>query len=145
MRRALSVIALLWVGYASASSRASDLAFDTAQLAGSWVESVSVWPVCRDDPVRFRFEFAPDGKSLKVRLSRTHQTQIGSRDVVEASIVEATPFSLTISYVGETRKRADGTPQQWQLIVVAPGVYRWRETSWAAHVVNSTVGIRCGD
>lgn len=119
------------------------LNFVLDQLAGSWAESSSSKSVCTDDEVRYRFEFAPDGKKLTVRLNRIHSTEIGDRDEIAASIIESSEHSLTIAYDGESRLHPDGTPLQWQLVVVAPGVYRWRETTWPAEGVNVVVGVRC--
>lgn len=47
-------------------------------------------------------------------------------------------------YDNETRLNANGKLVEWQLIIVAPGVYlRWRETDWPEGKVNGVVGIRC--
>lgn len=132
------------VGCATVPPKPPGLNFSPDQLAGSWAESGNSQDVCTDNEVRYRFEFAPDGKRLTIRLSRLHPTEIGDREEVGASIVESTDRSLTISYEAESRLRTDGTPLQWQLVVVAPGVYRWRETSWPIHNVNVMVGVKCG-
>jgi hypothetical protein len=39
--------------------------------------------------------------------------------------------------------RSDGALIQWQLAMVAPGAYRWRDLSWSDRDVNVVVGIRC--
>jgi hypothetical protein len=99
--------------------------------------------VCTDSEVRYRFDFSPDGKRVAVRLNKVHRTEIGDQENIAASILESTDRSITIAYDGESRLRSDGKPVEWQLVVVAPGVYRWRETSWPAQVVNVVVGVRC--
>lgn len=80
---------------------------------------------------------------MTVKLNRIHPTEIGDKDEVAATIIESTETTLTIAYDGETRRRDDGGLVQWQLAVVAPGAYRWRETSWSPQGVNVVVGIKC--
>jgi hypothetical protein len=58
-------------------------------------------------------------------------------------VVAETERSLTLRYDNETRQDAHGKLVEWQLIIVAPGVYRWRQTDWPEGKVNGVVGIRC--
>jgi len=119
------------------------LKFTVSQLAGSWAESTNTRPICTNNEVRYRFEFAPDGRRVTVKLNRIHPTEIGDKDEIAATIIESTETTLTIAYDNETRRREDGSLVQWQLAVVSPGVYRWRETSWQPQAVNVVVGIKC--
>jgi hypothetical protein len=119
------------------------LKFAVAQLSGSWAESINTGPVCTNNEVRYRFEFAPDGRRVLVRLNRIHPTEIGDKDEIAATIIESTETTLTIAYGSETRRKEDGSLVQWQLAVVAPGTYRWRETSWPQQAVNVVVGVKC--
>jgi len=128
---------------APAPAQPDGLKFTAAQLAGSWAESTNTRQVCTNNEVRYRFEFAPDGQRLTVKLNRIHPTEIGEKDEITATIIEATETTLTLTYEGETRRREDGSLVQWQLLVVAPGVYRWRETSWQPQSVNVIVGVKC--
>jgi hypothetical protein len=64
-------------------------------------------------------------------------------DKLHATIVRSTERTFTLLYDGEPRMRSDGAPIQWQLSMVASGVYRWRDTSWPDKDVNVVVGIRC--
>jgi hypothetical protein len=127
-----------------AAAQPAGLKFTTAQLAGSWAESTNTRPVCTNNEIRYRYEFASDGKRLKVKFNRIHPTEIGEKDEIAATIIESTETTLTVAYDGETRRREDGNLVQWQLLVVAPGVYRWRETSWQPQAVNVVVGVKCG-
>ena len=58
-------------------------------------------------------------------------------------VLAETDRSLTLRYDNETRRTSDGKLVEWQLIFVAPGVFRWRETDWPEGKVNGVVGIRC--
>ena len=95
------------------------LKFTVAQLGGSWAESTNARPVCTNNEVRYRFEFAPDGKRVTVKLNRIHPTEIGDKDEITATIIESTETTLTIAYDSETRRRDDGSLVQWQLAVVS--------------------------
>jgi hypothetical protein len=119
------------------------LAFQVHQLAGSWAESAGTAPICTNNEVRYQFEFTPDPGRLTIRLNRLHPTEIGEFDKVNATITASTSSTLTLQYQGETRRRDDGQLLEWQLVVVSPGVYRWRETSWPPEGVNVVVGVRC--
>jgi hypothetical protein len=119
------------------------LAFNASQLAGPWAESDSPEPVCTSQDLRHWFEFAPDGRRLTIRFSRVHPTELGNVDTLRAAIVSSTERTFTLLYDGEPRMRSDGAPTQWELAMVAPGVYRWRDTSWPSQDVNVVVGIRC--
>jgi hypothetical protein len=84
-----------------------------------------------------------DGKRLEMRFDRKWKTELGETDHFGATIVSATTRTLVIRYDGETRLKRSGKPVEWELAVVAPGVYRWRETEWRPGEVNTVVGIRC--
>ncbi len=53
------------------------------------------------------------------------------------------PSEAIVSPDNEQRVTMAGKPVEWELSVVAPGIYRWRATDWQRHEVNSVVGIRC--
>lgn len=74
---------------------------------------------------------------------RMHAKVIGDLDRIAAKIIASTTNILTLQYEGVTRRCDDGKLLERQLVVVAPGVYRWRETSWPPEVVNIVVGVKC--
>ncbi len=88
-------------------------------------------------------EISADGKRLDMRFDRLWETELGKTDRMGAKIISATSRSLVIQYDNETRLKVTGKPEEWELIIVAPGVYRWRETDWKEGKVNIVVGIRC--
>jgi hypothetical protein len=85
-----------------------------------------------------------DGKRFNVQLDRAWKLDAGpTTDHYAADILSATDRTLVIRYDSETRLRRSGQPVEWELAIVAPGVYRWRETEWPAGTVNTVVGLRC--
>jgi hypothetical protein len=123
------------------SDRATGSAVD--QLTGWWAESFDDSDACAPGNVRARYTLSPDGKRLLMQMDRKWQTALGERDSVEATVLASSPRSLTIQYDGESRTDASGKPVTWDLVVVAPGLYRWRESSWEKGRVNVVVGVRC--
>ena len=117
--------------------------FDPAQLAGWWAESYNTDTTCGPQNLRTTMQVDPVAKRLEMRFDRMWKTELGERDRFGARILSATARSLVIQYDGETRKKRSGEPVEWELSIVAPGVYRWRETEWRAGEVNTVVGIRC--
>jgi hypothetical protein len=84
-----------------------------------------------------------DGKRLEMQFDRKWKTELGETDHFGASIVAASSRTLVIRYDGETRLKRSGKPVEWELAIVAAGIYRWRETEWTPGEVNTVVGIRC--
>jgi hypothetical protein len=119
------------------------LEFDVSQLSGWWAESYSTTPACDFSNVRTRQVFAADGKRLDIVFDRQWKSELGTKDHIGATILSSTANTLVIRYDGETRKKHDGRPVEWELSIAAPGVYRWRETEWEPGKVNTVVGIRC--
>lgn len=143
MRSSLSLLSVIFAATACGESASQSLPFDRQQLAGWWAESYSSEPVCSKDNLKTTMEISPDGKRLEMRFDRKWKTELGEKDSTGATIVSATNRSLTIQYDGETRKTESGATQTWELIMVAPQLYRWRETGWEPGKVNIVVGVRC--
>lgn len=121
----------------------SPFPFDRGQLSGWWGESYNTDLACGPQNLKTTMEVTPDGKRLNMRFDRKWKTELGETEQAGATIISATSHTLTIRYDGETRLKRSGQPVEWELVIVAPGVYRWRETDWALGEVNSVVGIRC--
>ena len=119
------------------------LQFDAKQLSGWWAESYNTDVTCGPQNLRVRHEFSADGRRLLLRFDRKWKTELGETEKFEATVVSSTERTLTIRYDAETRKKRNGQPVEWELSIVAPGVYRWRETEWRAGEVNTVVGLRC--
>jgi len=117
--------------------------FDSGQLSGWWVENYDTHAACGPDNPRTQLTIDPTGSRLEMRMDRTMDTALGAIDRLEATILKATSRTLVIQYDGETRRKSNGQPMEWELAIVAPGVYRWRETDWPPGEVNVVVGIRC--
>lgn len=117
--------------------------FDRGQLSGWWGESYNTDLACGQQNLKSTMEISPDGKRLNMRLDRRWKTELGETDRMGANIISATSRSIIIQYDGETRLKRTGKPQEWELTIVAPGIYRWRETEWDPGEVNTVVGIRC--
>jgi hypothetical protein len=140
------LFALLIVGVCQTSSASTDTSpfpFNREQLAGWWAESYNTDLACGPQNVRSTMEISPDGKRLDMRFDRLWKTAQGETDHISAAIVSSTSRSITIRYDRETRLKSNGQPQEWELTIVVPGVYRWRETDWKEGKVNVVVGIRC--
>lgn len=134
--------------FASPLSRAAlgpaSFPFDPAQLAGVWTENASNEIACAPGKVQFRFQLDPVRQRLDIHLDRLQK--LGDREAADrysAQIISATPNTLIIRYDNEQRLTMAGKTVEWELSVVAPGIYRWRATDWQRHEVNSVVGIRC--
>lgn len=126
-----------------ASAAEAPFPFDAAQLAGTWVSSVDTKRACDEESTHFRMQLSDDRQHLAIFYDRSEKTPLGQANRFAASIVGATQYSLTIRYENETRRNRSGKLAEWELIMVAPGVYRWREAEREAGWVNRVVGIRC--
>lgn len=142
----ITKIALLLITVSTASLAAtnpSPFSFDRSQLSGWWGESYNTDLACGPENLKSTMEISSDGKRLKMRFDRRWKTELGETDHVGAAIISATARTLVIQYDNETRRKLSGKPVEWELAIVAPGVYRWRETEWKQGEVNTVVGIRC--
>ena len=127
----------------SAAVTAATTPFDVTQLSGSWSDSFNTNSVC-DQPRHFtRMQLSDDHVRLAIFNDRIWKSNLGETNRFAATVVAETERSLTLRYDNETRQDAQGKPVEWQLIIVAPGVYRWRQTDWPEGKVNGVVGIRC--
>jgi hypothetical protein len=131
MKSAASICALALLLCASATgfSAQPSFPFDVAQIAGQWAENFNTDEACGASNLHFRFD-----RSV---------TALGETDRVSADILSATPRSLVIRYDNEKRLSRLRKPLEWELTVVAPGLYRWRATDWQEGEVNTVVGVRC--
>ena len=142
----MNKFALLFLAASGVSIAATDpnpFPFDHSQLSGWWGESYNTDPACGPENLKSTMEVSSDGKRLQVRFDRRWKTELGEMEGISADIVSATARTLVIRYENETRKKSSGVPVEWELVIVAPGVYRWRETEWKQNAVNTVVGIRC--
>ena len=127
----------------SAAVAATPTPFDAAQLSGSWSDSVNTSSVCEEARHFTRMQLSDDHARLAIFNDRIWKSNLGETNRFAATVVAETERSLTLRYDNETRQDAQGKPVEWQLIIVAPGVYRWRQTDWPEGKVNGVVGIRC--
>ena len=127
----------------SAAVAAPPTPFDAAQLSGSWSDSANTSSVCEEARHFTRMQLSDDHQRLAIFSDRTWKSKLGETNRFAATVVAETEHSLTLRYDNETRLNAAGKLVEWQLIIVAPGVYRWRETGWPEGKVNGVVGIRC--
>lgn len=120
--------------------------FDVKQLSGVWADSVDTEPACGMKNGHFRYEFSSDRKRLAIKFDREIDSgTAGKISQIDATILSATARTITLRYDGEQRMNSLGQPIEWQLAMVAPGVYRWRATDWRVGVVNTVVGIQCSE
>ncbi len=144
LSRLLAATLLVASSLARAALDPAAFPFDPAQLAGVWTENASNEVACTPGKAQFRFRLDPLRQRLEIRLDRLQK--LGDREAADrysAQILSATPNSLIIRYDNEQRVTMSGKTVEWELTVVAPGIYRWRATDWARHEVNPVVGIRC--
>jgi len=139
------VIALVLLASAQGCASTDLVPFDPAQLAGSWAESYNTDSACGAENVKSTLALTADKKRLEIHLDRKIKTDLGGdeTDQIGATVISAAQRTIVIRYDGETRKKKSGQPVEWELAIVAPGVYRWRETEWRPGTVNTVVGIRC--
>lgn len=143
INRKLLIIASLTLAISS-NAHADKYPFDAEQLSGDWVESYNNKTACSPDNLHFKMEIKPTEKKFVVQLDRMWKLDNGeTTDHYSASIISATDRTLVIRYDNETRARKDGSLVEWELSVAAPGIYRWRETTWGEDEVNTVVGVRC--
>ena len=138
---ALSLLVFSTVAFASTDP--NPFSFDRSQLSGWWGESYNTDLACSPENLKSTMEVSPNGKRIEMRFDRHWKTELGEADRYGADIISATSRTLVIRYDNETRKKSSGKPVEWELAIVAPGVYRWRETEWKPGQVNTVVGIRC--
>lgn len=128
----------------SCTTYSEDFPFNAEQLTGDWAESYNNKLACSPDNLHFKMELNPKGKKLNILLDRMWKLDNGENtDRYSAAIISATDRTLVIRYDNETRTRQDGSLVEWELSMVAPNIYRWRETGWGEDEVNSVVGIKC--
>lgn len=130
-------------GAVSAATDPEPFPFDPAQLAGWWAESYNTDVTCGPQNLRTTMRVDLAAKRLEMKFDRKWKTELGETDHFGARIVAATSRTLIVRYDNEKRLKRSGVPVEWELAVVAPGVYRWRETEWKPGEVNTVVGIRC--
>lgn len=127
----------------TAAAGAASANFDETQLAGSWSESVNTNSVCSGERRFTRMQLSDDRQRLAIFNNRTWSSKLGVTNHFAATVTAESEHSLTLVYDNETRRTASGKLVEWELIFVAPGVFRWRETSWPDGKVNGVVGVRC--
>lgn len=116
------------------------------QLSGVWADSVDTEPACAMKNWHVRYEFSADRKRLSIQFDRDIDSgAAGKISHMDATILSATARTITFRYDGEQRMNSLGKPVEWQLAMVAPGVYRWRATDWRVGEVNTVVGIQCSE
>lgn len=143
VRNLLATI-LVSITATSCTSRSDNFPFNAEQISGDWAESYNNKPACSPDNLHFKMELKPNDKKLNILLDRMWELGNGeTTDRYSATITSATNRTLVIRYDNETRKRKDGSLVEWELSMVAPGIYRWRETGWNEDEVNTVVGIKC--
>jgi hypothetical protein len=143
IKNALSAV-LIAVFTLSCSAHSEIFPFDPGQLSGDWSESYNNKPACSPHNLHFKMELVPNEKKLNILLDRVWTLGNGeTTDRYSATIISATDRTLVIRYDNETRVRKDGSLIEWELSIVAPGIYRWRETGWKDDEVNTVVGIKC--
>ena len=127
----------------SAAAVAAPPVFDDDQLSGSWSVSVNANATCSGERRLTRMQLSDDHRRLAIFNDRTWTSKLGVTNHFAATVTAEAEHSLTLVYDNETRRNASGKLVEWQIVFVAPGVFRWRETSWAEGKVNGVVGIRC--
>lgn len=131
---------------AFAAIEPSPFPFDVNQLSGVWADSVDTDSACAMKNWHFRYEFSIDRKRLAIKFDREIDSgAAGKVSHMDATILSATARTITLRYDGEQRMNSLGKPVEWQLAIVAPGVYRWRATDWRVGEVNTVVGIQCSE
>lgn len=131
--------------HCDAATDPSPFPFDPQQLSGWWAESYDTDVTCGPRNLRVAMQIDAVAKRLEMRFDRKWKTELGELERAGAKILFATGRTLVIRYDNETRKGSNGEPVEWELAVVAPGVYRWRETDWPPGEVNIVVGVRCSE
>ncbi|HIV71037.1 MAG TPA: hypothetical protein H9903_08915 [Candidatus Aquabacterium excrementipullorum] len=143
--RTPALICLLLGNACFAAPAPSPFPFDPSQLSGWWAESYDTDPACGPQNLRATMNIDSVAKRLDIQFDRSWKTELGEKDRTGANILSATARTLVVQYDGETRTKPNGKPVEWELSMVAPGVYRWRETGWPPGQVNTVVGIRCAN
>ena len=91
-----------------------------------------------------RFEINPEGNTLTFFLDRKWRVVTGEDvDHFTANIVQSNSRAMIIQYNWDRSKTPKDYPLVWELVVIAPGLYRWRSPEWPEGQVNSVVGVRC--
>ncbi len=120
--------------------------FDVKQLSGVWADSMDTEPACAMKNGHFRYEFSSDRKRLSIKFDREiDSATTGKISQIDATVLSATARTITFRYDGEQRMNSLGKPVEWQLAMVAPGVYRWHAIDWRPGQVNTVVGIQCSE
>ncbi|WP_290905897.1 hypothetical protein [Aquabacterium sp.] len=147
MKKSLQLIPLA-LAFTSAfgAIEPAPFAFDVKQLSGVWADSVDTEPACAMKNWHFRYEFSVDRKRLSIKFDREIDSgTAGKISQIDATVLSATARTITFRYDGEQRMNSLGKPVEWQLAMIAPGVYRWHATDWRPGQVNTVVGIQCSE
>lgn len=141
--KALTLAGSLFLISPSSEAETQKFYFDVSLLSGIWSESYSTSEVCSPTNRLMRMQFSNDRREFAILYDKKNMTSLGEMDRINASVISSTTSSVVIRYENESRLKISGKPMEWELSVVAPGVYRWRETDWPQDKVNVVVGIRC--
>lgn len=141
--RGLLAAVVLTVTACGGSTSERPAQFDMLQIAGWWAESSDTTDACDRSKARMKYTLSADGSRLLVRFDRARKTGDREVDAFEAEVLKSSRRSLTLRYPSETRPGASGEPGSWDMVFVAPGIYRWRETRWSPGRVNEVIGVRC--
>src|SRR6185369_12551257 len=100
-------------------------AFDKAELQGLWAESMANRYACTSTNRHQRFELAPDGKSLTIRVE--HSSRAGTPkepETIRLSVLRAEDHALVVHFDGHDDAK-DPLAGEWRISFLGPGVYRW--------------------
>ena len=115
-------------------------------LAGWWDEGPAeeLKQFCGSDRNLHRHVFAADGKTITWEFERPTKIFNG-KDVKSFTyrVVNASSVVLTLFIENETRKNEKGEYATWELVVVGPGLFRWRGTDFPTGIYNPVWGRRC--
>jgi len=115
-------------------------------LAGYWDEGHQdeMDLLCAPGRSLLRHQFS---KNLtEVKWIHESEIQIYDDSFVKESIYNieyASNALLALSLQGEKRLNSSGDPYIWELVMVNPGMYRWRSSDWPVGRYNKIWGKRC--
>ena len=138
MRTLLLIAALLMPFSAQAEE------FDRSLLSGLWAENANTRLACAPEELHVRYELSADGKGLIIKFDRKEKINSGKTvEQFSATVLRSDAHTLVIRYNADAGDFGPNYPKEWEMVFVAPGVYRWRATDWPEGRVNAVVGIRC--
>lgn len=119
---------------ASPDSGISGDALENARQLQSWLAGDWAWEPehCADDPIRI--SSSADGREMyhDTKAGLTSGVAIPARQRLLYRVLDSRDSRLRLALADETRQDASGKPVIWELVMMDPDRFCWRQADWPA-------------